>query len=142
MATGTDISIKPAKFYLIRFGQAYFAAVINIHTAFVDATSTGVIFRKLARTYHALEQGGQSTDEIDSSFEDYVHFHPNRFDTGQVRAYWQEEFERVEPLNSNAFQKDVGYTDSKIIMDGPEAREVLLFCKEAECGKNKIGGVD
>ncbi|MCP4156442.1 MAG: hypothetical protein GY757_52500, partial [bacterium] len=127
-----DVTRKPVKFFFIKFAPNLFAAAFSIHHAVVDGTAGMIIFNELEAYYQKKLKGTPVVIEPDHTYENYVAYHLENFDTGKVKQFWQKKLAAVEPVVKNRSGKlKSKYTDYRIPLNPEGSRQVVEYCKAA-----------
>ncbi|MCP4148358.1 MAG: amino acid adenylation domain-containing protein, partial [bacterium] len=110
-----DVTRKPVKFFLIKCAQDLFAVALSVHHAVADGTAGMIIFNELEAYYQKQLKGTPVVIQPDHTYENYVAYHLENFDTGKVKRYWQKKLAAVEPVVKNRSGKlKSKYTDYRI----------------------------
>ncbi|MCP4150404.1 MAG: AMP-binding protein, partial [bacterium] len=127
-----DVTLKPVKFFLIKFAPDLFASALSVHHTFFDGASSMVVYEKVEENYDKLSKGETPTVQADHTYEKYVAFHHEHFDTGKVKRYWEKKLSAVEPVRSNQRARQASkYINRRIPLGLEGSKEIVAFCKRA-----------
>ncbi|MCP4153294.1 MAG: amino acid adenylation domain-containing protein, partial [bacterium] len=102
------------------------------HHAVADGTAGMIIFNELEAYYQKRLNGTPVVIQPDHTYENYVAYHLENFDTGKVKRFWQKKLAAVEPVVKNRSAKlKSKYTDYRIPLNPEGSRKVVDYCKAA-----------
>lgn len=127
-----DLDKKLSRHFLLKIDTKKYASVISIHHTVFDGFSSHLFFDELIDIYQLLDNGNTIELEEDKSFESYINYHLNKFDTKQVEKYWKKKLAGVEPIPSN---RPAGYEhneiEKEILINSQDLKLINAFCKSS-----------
>ncbi|MCP4154985.1 MAG: hypothetical protein GY757_45095, partial [bacterium] len=127
-----DVTLKPVKFFLIKLAPDLYASALSVHHAFLDGSSGMVVYDEVEENYDKLSKGETPAVQADHTYEDYIDFHNEHFDTGKVKRYWEKKLSTVEPVRGNQRARQASEcVDRRFPLGLEGSKEIVAFCKRA-----------